>query len=280
MISGYLLINKQINNSDYEFNLTKSCKFLLISAFYCIIFNTLVVYFNENLSILESFLYSIKNYNFILNFQLGVMNPLWFFQVLIPLYLSAPFLAIIFNKSNKLALVYIIVTLITIMIPLTFDHHKSIFANFFGGIFDSFVSYFILGYIICSERYISKKSIFNKIYFLIIVLFISVFCSIMLYLFFPFLHPTLSNYQSIFIFISSFCVVSIIFKLFKNHVPHKHVEQTITLISQNSFGIFISHILFVYFISSYCGSKGWENPWLVVPYFLYLLSVVFFFLLF
>ena len=223
MLSGALLLKKEENPRSF---LKKRLKRIMIPFFIwsIIIFSLDKFVTHQSLSIMD----------FIQKFLThGIHGTYWYIYMLLGLYLLTPILQKVFNKISTSLLVYIFLLTIICAICSTFhnSHQNSDFL-LLNYIFPymHFLAYFICGHIIYSH-FISFEKL-NRISFIgFIICFIISFINT-LYTFgkFPF-----TFFESLFFF--SF--------LISRHKAKQNTNPFVEFISLSSYGIYLSHILFI-----------------------------------
>ncbi|HEI9857587.1 TPA: acyltransferase family protein [Proteus mirabilis] len=248
MISGGLLIPKLSNIDILTFYKNKIPKFIFLLSFYTIITNV-IFFVLDGVSFTDAFTKSIIDFNAIFNTKekigiYGHARQMWFMYSIIGIYLIAPFLSkILTNSETKDILIFFTVCVLLNQFRLTMRYY-------FGSInsFDrigiemtgSYISYFIIGYVIINRIKVVKCGYVTLFLTAIIPPVILLLTEMKTERFDWIIHWYAG---SIYILISSISVFLIIKKFFHN----KNIKL-LNILSKYSFGIYLIHYAMIFVV--------------------------------
>lgn len=241
MITGFLLLdpNKEVKLKKIKKYVLRMVGALVTFGFlFCIIEEYYKIGFNNPLKLIL---------NSVLNLLQGKSwGLMWYVYTMIGLYLITPLLKIFVENSSKTIAKYTLITLffLTMVIPtinLTFNTNIS---NFFP-IYQPFVFYYLIGY------YILKTDIFSdkEVYIFGIIGIIGMIATIIIKNCFS----VKLSLDSENVFVAMYAIM--IFKLFgTNKIKIKNnkiMNIIIKNMSKYSFGIYLTHAIFLNFINKF-----------------------------
>lgn len=260
MISGGMVLKRDIEDPLIFY---KNKLFPLVTATisWILIYNLFnLIYFKQEISIVNI----IKE---ILTGQIVSSNQLWYMSVIIGLYIAAPFISIMVNKlSTKSLIIFILIgSVYYLLLPIIniytlnnqrflnlFPIYSAIDMGFMGG---AYGLYFIMGYMLINRKilvYISSRVILCI--FTITFLGVSLLQYELYNLEIPYGDGYLW-YSSIFVAILAICIFEGI-KRVEIKIPKK-IYIPIIKISQNSFGIYLVHSIYVSMLKDYFKQVQW-----------------------
>jgi surface polysaccharide O-acyltransferase-like enzyme len=250
MISGALLINKQIL-AGYHIPWKRIFDFALLMCIWSIVTNfSFVLIHNTTMPITDLLKIVILKYNIFIGGVWGHAPHLWFMPVIIGLYLASPFIAMFVNgitekEAQEYILVAVILNFILLVIP-----YNNIFKVINRSFFDYFILYFVIGYIIFKYQLCMMKS--NNIF---VLRYISLMCcsisilAILVFLKGHFINKLFDTGSSLLIFfnsVSTFLSIKLI--CCKKECTDDKFTRFIEIVARNSFGMYLSHYIFIYLI--------------------------------
>ncbi len=240
-LSGYLLLRKNINNSEdckkfYKNNLVS---LLITVEIWNIVYNILIpIINNSNFNIKEL----ILNMLFLKNVNLPNM---WYMPMILGTYIAIPFLAILVKKVDfKTLMVPMIIifcalfllpnisTITNILFSVQFD--LIIDLSFLGGIYGLYI---LLGYYVEENKF---KNIKTRYLILIGILFFIISCGYQIWMFKKgYAYNIWYNFSGL--LITGLCIFEMFSRI--NFNFNKQLENIFTYISKASLGIFFIHII-------------------------------------
>lgn len=248
MLSGGLILPKLTSETNYfKFYKKRIPQFIILLFFYSVLTTTVQNYLlNKNLS--YSFIDALKNYNGIFPLNSGGAIQLWFMHVIIQFYFFAPFLAKLLNKlSNKEIIILLMLSLMPVyfreLLRVVFNINLDVL-NIIGIDFlTPWLVYFLIGYLII------ERKIKNFLYLDYIMLIVPIVLLTIYEIYTNKFHEEFHWYStSIFIFISSVGLFSLIKYYFEKSSYNKYIYLFFFNTSKLSFGIYLIHHLILYFI--------------------------------
>lgn len=262
MVSGFTLIKPKI--SPFDFYKKRLLRILTPLLFWSVIFIFVRVFFEANQI---SFLSAIR-----IIWTGPVYYHLWFMYSLIGVYIAMPFVSCFISQENdKLLWLFIIIWFsyyhfiydsATILKGITNFSFKP---QFHMSFFSSNINYAILGYLLGNLKNHNLNKLV-KITFIFCVLYISLG---------NYFIETESKYSILFSYSGSIKVVlySVIFLLFKNY-KYSTGFKSINKLSSLTFGIYLSHPLFVNLTSCYFPYIRSDELIIVDSIIIYIMSAV------
>ena len=227
MISGFLLLDK--NDSIYPFLKKRILKLFLPLLFWSIILfagNIILKRPMSNPNIVISFIYDF--------FTNNINYVYWFVYMITGLYLINPILSKwIKNSDNKEIRFYIIIWFITLFINYFPNNKIAINIQYVTG----YIGYYILGY------YLKLREIENRKKNYISIILILLGCAITIFGNYYFRYSKLESYLTPNIAILS-CGIFLFIKG-KSIKSNKLLSKLTKVISKYSFGIYLTHIVFI-----------------------------------
>ncbi|MDY4281125.1 MAG: acyltransferase [[Pasteurella] mairii] len=257
MISGGLILPKLTNINIVVFYKKRVPQFLLVLVLYSML-TTLIYKITNGVDFSKAIKDSILLHNGIYPASNGNAHQLWFMYSIIQLYLIAPFLAkLLENLTDNEILLFLIFSIILTQFKFTFniDFLKRLGTNFIG----EYVNFFILGYLFIYRN--KRINLIISIILLVIPILLSLWYEAYKGEFINSLHWYSSSLQ---ILISSIGLINLIRNLFTNAKSSRFVEY----ISRYSFGIYLSHYLFIYLfldVKNYINSLTGKIIILIIP---------------
>lgn len=260
MISGALLLARDVSNKHwYEaIRLKRILDFIFLAFLYCVVTNIIEQIINGS-ELKNSVLLALIKNNILLG-NVGYGIQFWFIGAIIPLYLSIPFLQLYLKNSKNLSgvTIYAACTVILfLLLPNSLRNH-SLLKIMDKGIFSVYVLYFVIGYIsVTKSEFINIMNTFLKKYFFIIpftVLFV-----MGISLFHPTYHRQLTWYATSF---SILIISTVSFSLLKQYFTafnwnkHPAFTQGVLLLAKYSWGMFLSHYIFLWILKKYSWRSG------------------------
>lgn len=235
--------------------------FFILSGYLAFPFNTGIEdYFKKKMNrIFFPFIFWVVVYLFVAKslgfplFESDLLNRasahLWFVYIIIGLYLLVPVLSPFLEKASRSVLkFYLILWLITTIYPIiisysniTFSEHNILYSLYY---LYGYVGYFVLGFYL-------KKYDNTRILSLIYVLPMLLFSFTLIYVGFFVLNlqtVVLSDYKGIPIVLYSIAIFSLLKWASVKLETYSIVRKYIFLISESSFGIYLIHMLVVFYI--------------------------------
>ena len=257
MISGGLILPKLTNVNIVSFYKKRIPQFLIVLVLYSTL-TTLIYKITNGVNLSKAINDSILLHNGIYPTSNGNAHQLWFMYSIIQLYLIAPFLAKLLEKlTDNEILLFLILSIILTQFKFTFniDFLKRLGTNFIG----EYLNFFILGYLFIYRN--KQINLFVSIILFAIPILLSLWYEYYKGEFVKSLHWYSSSLQ---ILISSIGLINIIRNLFSNTKSSKFIEY----ISRYSFGIYLSHYMFIYLfldLKNYFNSLTWKIIILIIP---------------
>ncbi|MGR7280864.1 acyltransferase [Klebsiella aerogenes] len=244
MISGGLILPKLVNCNLLAFYKKRIPQFIVLLVVWSVITNY-IKYSVEGKGFWEALTLSVINNNGIYPSNYGGASQMWFMYSITQLYLIAPFLAKMLNKSsNKEVIIFLLVCML-------FNQFKHT-ATFFGGDWGAlhrmgedftgpYLIYFILGYLIIERSiWYGEKFIYLIIYFLTTT--IPVVSLVLIDYLTGKVNDGLHWYSgSLFIVLSGVGLILLVKWLFL-----KASNKIMSCLSVCSFGIYLTHYAFIY----------------------------------
>jgi surface polysaccharide O-acyltransferase-like enzyme len=232
MLSGALILNGKDEDiiSFYKKRIIRVIVPLFIYSFiYLIVYKyKWSIFYDYN--IIRSVLDIIKG---------PVFYHLWFVYSIIGIYIVAPFIKIMIrNLSDKLIVVLILIIII-IKAGQTYLPIWNLYLGINNIVFDNWILYFILGYILSRNCIVEKK---RTIYLLGIISYVM---TLVIQRFIPKANSNIYDFAPTMIFMAS-----AIFVFFNNSVIYIKESKCIKLISKYSYSIYLIHAFVLAYIVS------------------------------
>jgi Uncharacterized protein conserved in bacteria len=240
MLSGSLILPKLVNGNIVDFYKKRIPQFIFLLFIYSF-FTNIVEKTSTGIPIWQAVKDSFIFFNGIYPANTGSGKHLWFMYTIIALYLIAPFLAKLLDKlTNKEILLFLTISIFLTQLKWTLfvfgvnvDILQHIGSEFLGG----YLNFFILGYFL-----IHRKASFGFSTSILLLILPIVF-SLLVELYKGELINEFHWYSlSLQILISSVGLLNLIRLLFSESTRIKLIEK----ISLYSFGIYLSHYIFIY----------------------------------
>lgn len=232
MLSGALIM--PITGNIKDFYKKRIPQFMVVTVVYFLLTNLVYAALNS------------ESFNILLYIKSLAMGKtahayqLWYMYVIISIYLSAPFISkSISYLGDKAAIYLFLVSTVTIFIPTTI---KAINSNSFGWIHIPpihYMSYFILGYLICKKGFLKKTSLRFLIPFFAVDFFAIIAIQYYLNRSGDLNGEGITWYTSIFI-MSLAVTAFLILGMFKFETKS---DSLLTMFSKYSFGIYLFHLI-------------------------------------
>ncbi len=191
-------------------------------------------------------------------FNINTQTLLYFLIVLIFLYILTPFFNVLFKESKniqkKFIIGFLVLGAVILITRITTFRNDEYFYNSYNT-WISYIGYYLLGY------YIKQVKLTTKQYIMAFIIFLLSFVVTIMGTYFMFLYKTeisqyilvdnityFANYQSINVILQSITLfILIIHSKFLLKTQKGSIFEKITqFVAQNSFGIFLIHILVLY----------------------------------
>jgi surface polysaccharide O-acyltransferase-like enzyme len=252
MISGGLILPKLANRGILEFYKKRIPQFVLSLIIFCVITNSVMMICSGR-GIYESFIFSVTEYNGVLNSQnslgqYGGARQMWFLYSIIGLYLISPFLsAMVSNLSTGKIILFISLCILLNQLPanlklMGFDIQflKRLGAEMTG----PYIAYFLSGYLIIARGVFDSFSLkkMNAVATLLVAIPSIALIAWDLHVGKVVWHLHWYS-MSVPIFISSIGSIMLIKNNFVNH------NGFMSFIGRISFGIFLVHYAVIYVAS-------------------------------
>ena len=259
LITGYLILNKQIDNDDDVINFYKKNLLPLVvtTEIWIVIYNIFIPIYTH-----ERFEFSslIKNMLFIE--QVPLMN-MWYMPMIIGMYIALPFVSKIMHtfsmKSLKFAMIIVFLLkflLPTINVVLNIWNLKLlgniIDIGFLGG---GYGLYIVSGYLISRGKLKKEKS--RNICIIGIISFVLA-CVIQIISYNNLIEYAIW-YDSVFIYICTICIFELCTRINIQNI-NKRVINASTYISKISLSIFFLHIIIAMIATPIIGKLAIINP--------------------
>lgn len=246
MLSAALLLPREIPNIG-KFYKKRIPQFIFLIFFYSVLTSTITL-FGDGMELKEALSKAIKNYNGLYPANNGSAIHLWFMYTIIGLYLIAPFLGKLLNKlSTKEILLFLLLSLLvsqlkeTLIIltekPVLFNFINRVGYDFFG----AYLNFYLIGYLIVNRNiHISNL---HATALLIFPILGNVLFETHINNFINGLHWYSSSLSIVLSSIGAFI-------LCRNTLPK--IKRKITIIesiAKYSFGIYLSHVIFIYLLN-------------------------------
>lgn len=250
-VNGALLLNKEIVIKKHTI---KTIKIIFITGVYGIIALILLMFIKQEYFTFKQFLVALWSW------KLGWINPLWFLQALVVIYLFFPVIKSSFDSANKSFHFFLCVVLITtfgneFLLLLANSLEFVLGINYFGDSFNFFnqfnplkgiygyaIGYFMIGGLIYKYRikFCLQLNITCSIVVIISSMFFATVYGVIISISSNEIYDVVWNgYDSIFTLLcvlAFFCLSSLYYK-------GNHFQKVVSLISQNTLGIYFLHII-------------------------------------
>ncbi len=244
MLSGSLLINKK---DSLKLFFKKRFKRIVLPWFF---WGTILL-FVSNINEIRTFfydpIYDISKIKIIL--MENYLSGFWFMPMIVGIYLSAPIIKKFAVNASKYELKYFLFIwfVIASLIP-TANRLFGLSISFVTPVWFAYLGYFVGGYYIVHKTKITKLHLQqSKIIFsacLIITILGTYLLSSLNNQFIDYLY----EYLSVNVVLMSFATFVILFNYFKNIELNHWLTKYIHLISDNSYGILLSHIIIIKYL--------------------------------
>lgn len=241
MLSGALILPKFVNVNIWCFYKKRIPQFIFLLFFYSFLTNFIQKLFS-NIPIWQSLKESLVLTNGIYPANTGDAHHLWFMYTIIELYLTAPFLGKLLERlSNREILFFLVISILLTQFKETLvggfrielDFLKRLGSEFIGG----YLNFFIIGYLFIYRRI--NLSLLSSLALLLLPILFSLLRELHKSEFIGVFHWYSSSLS---ILLSSVGLLSLIRISFENTQKSIFIER----ISLYSFGIYLSHYLFIY----------------------------------
>lgn len=232
MLSGALILNGKDEDilSFYKKKVIRVVVPLFVYSYiYIIIYNYKGSIFH-NYNIIKAFFDIIKG---------PVFYHLWFVYSILGIYIIAPFIKVMIKNLSDKLLTFLILILIIIRIAKTYLPIFNLYLGIDNIVFDNWILYFILGYLLCKKYIIEKR---KYIYLLGVISYIM---TIIIQRFIPKANSNIYDFAPTMIFMSS-----AIFLLFNNDINYIKENKYIKVISNYSYSIYLIHAFVLAYIVS------------------------------
>ena len=261
LISGYYLIDKKMNIKRI---LCLWGRTILYSIMYFIIFTIL----GGNPPIYESFFPILS-------------GQYWFISCYIVLYLISPIINIAFNKLTQSQIKYLLIVLLILIgiVQIIFDPAEILSGNLFGMILIYLIGGYIKRYKITEGNKLVIKSILIAIIFSIIYIILQIWIILNpskneLYIFIAKIFAKFRNFNNILIIFIGICIFM---KFKKTSIKSTKISKLLAFITPSVFSIYILHEN-INLRSNFwpqLGILNYSNSWLLIPYALLMVILVF-----
>ena len=240
MLSGALILPKAANQPVLKFYKKRILQFIVLLSLYSILtkLSEMLSYTN---GLKESILISLKDFNGIYPNNIGGAH-LWFMYAIIGLYLIAPFLGRLLNTlSNKEIIIFLTLGIFFYQFKFTlqggFNIKPNILYSMEGDFLGAYLNFFILGYLLIYREI--KINLLPSLILFILPITIGLYREIYKEEFLLIFHWYSTSFT---IIISSIGILGIIRIFFEQ----KKLNTLVKDISKCSFGIYLSHYIFIF----------------------------------
>ncbi len=260
MLSGSLLLTKEESLSQFFkkrfFKIIPP--FLFWSLLYTLMYSVVFYFKGKHVNLSDCIFDFLFNRGFFSQFA----YHLWYIYVLLGIYLITPVLKFIFKQNRKISIpIYIIFWIVAVVLHLKFEENGG-FLNYFLKVI-AYSGYFVAGYFL-TKITIKLKS-WNKLILISSALILISFTSIFTYFksknagelnldLYNFLLPNIMIYSLI------------VFLLIKSYnFRNERFIKIRDLINKFSYGIYLSHVMFVWVFEAIGFDWQFIHPLLAIP---------------
>nr|WP_255421009.1 acyltransferase [Pantoea sp. RIT 413] len=245
MISGGLILPKIANCNIMDFYKRRVPQFIIFLVFWSVLTNSLKLSLDGE-GLVKSIITAAIKYNGIYPGSYGSASQLWFLYSITQLYLIAPFLARMLERlTNNGITLFIIFCFLFNQFKNTAAAIRGDWSSLqrMGSDFTvPYLIFFVIGYLIIERNVLYKKTALHLFYYLC-----TAFIPVLVLVAFDYYSGKVSNglhwYSwSVFILISSIGLLLAMRWIFES----KKSNKIISIISHCSFGIYLSHYIFIY----------------------------------
>ena len=241
MLSGALVLPKIVNINMWVFYRKRIPQFIFLLFFYSFL-TTFIQKSFSNIPIWQSLKESLIFTNGIYPANTGGAHHLWFMYTIIELYLIAPFLGKLLERlSNQEILFFLVISIFLTQFKdsliggfrIEVDFIQRLGSDFLGG----YLNFFVIGYLLIYRRI--NLSLLSSLALLFLPILFSLLRELHTSEFIGIFHWYSSSLS---ILLSSVGLLSLIRISFENTQKSIFIER----ISLYSFGIYLSHYVFIY----------------------------------
>lgn len=241
MLSGALVLPKIVNINMWVFYRKRIPQFIFLLFFYSFL-TTFIQKAFSNIPIWQSLKESFVFTNGIYPANTGGAHHLWFMYTIIELYLIAPFLGKLLERlSNREILFFLVISIFLTQFKdsliggfrVEVDFIQRLGSDFLGG----YLNFFVIGYLLIYRRI--NLSLLSSLALLLLPILFSLLRELHKSEFIGVFHWYSSSLS---ILLSSVGLLSLIRIAFENTQKSIFIER----ISLYSFGIYLSHYVFIY----------------------------------
>ena len=241
MLSGALVLPKIVNINMWVFYRKRIPQFIFLLFFYSFL-TTFIQKAFSNIPIWQSLKESLVFTNGIYPANTGGAHHLWFMYTIIELYLIAPFLGKLLERlSNREILFFLVISIFLTQFKdsliggfrIEVDFIQRLGSDFLGG----HLNFFVIGYLLIYRRI--NLSLLSSLALLLLPILFSLLRELHKSEFIGVFHWYSSSLS---ILLSSVGLLSLIRIAFENTQKSIFIER----ISLYSFGIYLSHYVFIY----------------------------------
>ncbi|PII65608.1 hypothetical protein BMF90_07630 [Serratia sp. OLHL2] len=236
MLSGALILSSISKTPIVTFYKKRLPQFILLTAFYFFITNAFCIYLFDLQFDIKDYLYSLVTFKPTFAYQL------WYMYIIIILYILSPFMARLVEalSTHSILIIYIVFCL-AIFAPISMGRFG------FHALWNQYVpymAYFLFGYLIFNRGIVKKISTAPLVCVFLISYAVTLCTQIYLKENNSFHGEGVTWYTSPFILFTSLTLFSLLSKLTTNERTCNLIE----LVSLNSFGIYLIHLVPMFFM--------------------------------
>ncbi len=251
MISGALTLPKASAMSPWAFykRRLRIPQFIFLIFFWTVLTNAIGLVVTEHSSLARSFNFALQKRNGISS-NYGLAVHMWFMYAIISIYLLMPFLAKLAVKLSTREIVILIAVMVLLYqfndtLRIVLKIHPDNYRYAEKNDFEAYFSYFLIGFLIAHR--IKIQSCFKVNLGLALAIIVMALFSLALDLRFNQAIPGGIHWYSysLAIFIAGVCILVLIKNLTSKRWKF-NTPRYVYLLSRYSFGIYLSHVFFIY----------------------------------
>jgi surface polysaccharide O-acyltransferase-like enzyme len=257
MLTGFLLLPKSYEIGDFikKRFLRIILPFLFWSIVYIVFTYNVKISPNQEMSTPEIIIWSLDL------LRSGTSPHLWYIYMIIGIYLITPIISKwVQNCSEKEILYFLIIWLIALILnqPVLERYITDIDVSYFS----DFIGYLVLGYYLSVKTFKYSKSVVNIAAILLIVIGVCITIAGTYYL--TNRDGKFNQYFYGYMTLNTLMVSTGVFLVFKNSTFSKSLKG-IDFISKYSYGVYLVHVLVLFFLSKLGIEFSFLNPILSIP---------------